>query len=197
MNGKGPQQTVFSIIGQLNRLIGEDRVSAGLSTLLERAVEAKASIDNNMESVLSMANVPTHNEVARLSRKVDILQRSLINLTRKVDELALAAAESAASASSGAPRGKAASSAPLPKTRSAAPPAKAKSVAPSAGAKSTAPSAKARSAAPPAKAKSAASFAKAEGPAPNAKAKSTAPSAKAKGAAPSAKARGATPSARD
>ena len=76
------------MISDLVALVGEDRVRSVLGGALEQAARTKAAVDSNVESLLGLANVPSRSELLRLERKMDALQATVANLSRKVDSLA-------------------------------------------------------------------------------------------------------------
>ncbi len=103
MAQRSTQQSVFGILSELNRMVGEERVAGALGSLFDGVAGAKARVDANIETMLALANVPSSKELARLTRKVEALQRSVINLTRKVDELVATNGAGGTPAESGSP----------------------------------------------------------------------------------------------
>lgn len=52
-----------------------------------RAAEAKRSVDKNIQTVLSLLNLPSRADYQRLSTKIEALQGSLVNVNMKLDRL--------------------------------------------------------------------------------------------------------------
>lgn len=50
-------------------------------------MEAKGTVDRNMQTVLAMLNVPSRNDVSRLATKIEAIQGNLMNLNLKLDRL--------------------------------------------------------------------------------------------------------------
>lgn len=50
-------------------------------------MEAKGTVDRNMQTVLGLLNVPSRHDVTRLSTKLEAIQGNLMNLNLKVDRL--------------------------------------------------------------------------------------------------------------
>ena len=66
------------------------KVRAQLGKTLERAVDAKRAVDKNMQTVLSLLNVPSRADFHRVMTKIEALQGSIVNLSMKVDRLVAA-----------------------------------------------------------------------------------------------------------
>jgi polyhydroxyalkanoate synthesis regulator phasin len=66
------------------------KVRAQLGKTLERAVDAKRAVDKNMQTVLSLLNVPSRADFQRVMTKIEALQGSVVNLSIKVDRLVAA-----------------------------------------------------------------------------------------------------------
>jgi hypothetical protein len=71
----------------LEELMRNPRVSEQLGRTVERAVDAKRRVDKNMQTVLSVLNLPSRADYNRVLAKIDVLQGSLTNLSMKVDRL--------------------------------------------------------------------------------------------------------------
>lgn len=71
----------------LEELARNPRVRDQLGKTVERAVDAKRRVDKNMQTVLSVLNVPSRADYNRVLAKIDVLQGSLTNLSMKVDRL--------------------------------------------------------------------------------------------------------------
>jgi hypothetical protein len=54
---------------------------------VERAVDPKRRVDKNMQTVLSVLNVPSRADYNRVLAKIEGLQGSMVNLSMKLDRL--------------------------------------------------------------------------------------------------------------
>ena len=50
-------------------------------------MEAKGTVDRNIQTVLGLLNVPSRNDVTRLATKIEAIQGNLMNLNLKLDRL--------------------------------------------------------------------------------------------------------------
>jgi hypothetical protein len=50
-------------------------------------MEAKGTVDRNIQTVLGLLNVPSRNDVTKLATKLEAIQGNLMNLNLKVDRL--------------------------------------------------------------------------------------------------------------
>lgn len=97
------QSVLAGLVGRGEEVLGvfleelgrNPKVRAQLGRTLERAVDAKRAVDKNMQTVLSMLNVPSRADFHRVLAKIESLQGSIVNLSMKVDRL-IAAQEGAA-----------------------------------------------------------------------------------------------------
>ena len=55
--------------------------------LIAGAAKTKASLDRNIDGLLSMANIPPRAEYRRIETKIDSLQASVLSLSRKLERL--------------------------------------------------------------------------------------------------------------
>jgi polyhydroxyalkanoate synthesis regulator phasin len=78
-------EEVFSVF--VEELGKNPKVRAQLGKTLERAVDAKRAVDKNMQTVLSLLNVPSRADFQRVMTKIEALQGSVVNLSIKVDRL--------------------------------------------------------------------------------------------------------------
>lgn len=90
----GRGEEVFGVF--LEELGKNPRVREQLGKTLERAVGAKRAVDKNMQTVLSVLNVPSRADYSRVLTKIEALQGSVVNLSMKIDRL-VAAQETAPS----------------------------------------------------------------------------------------------------
>ncbi len=61
-----------------------------LKNILSGMANTKATFDSGIETLISMASLPTRSDVTKLQRKLDVTERTLINLSRRIDRLAAA-----------------------------------------------------------------------------------------------------------
>ena len=54
---------------------------------LQRGLETKGAIDRNVQTVLSLLNLPSRADLNRLLTKLEVIQGHLTNLSLKVDRL--------------------------------------------------------------------------------------------------------------
>jgi hypothetical protein len=71
----------------LEELTKNPRVRDQLGKTVERAVDAKRRVDRNMQTILSVLNVPSRADYNRVLAKIDVLQGSLTNLSMKIDRV--------------------------------------------------------------------------------------------------------------
>ena len=50
-------------------------------------MEAKGTVDRNIQTVLGLLNVPSRHDVTKLATKLEAIQGNLMNLNLKVDRL--------------------------------------------------------------------------------------------------------------
>lgn len=84
----GRGEEVFGVF--LEELGRSPRVREQLGKTLERAVGAKRAVDKNMQTVLSVLNVPSRADYHRVLTKIEALQGSVVNLSMKIDRLVAA-----------------------------------------------------------------------------------------------------------
>jgi polyhydroxyalkanoate synthesis regulator phasin len=76
---------------QLNRVF-EDVMSSPrftdiLDKTLQQAMSTKGTVDRNMQTILSLLNLPSKADYKKLATKVEALQGSLVNLNIKLDRI--------------------------------------------------------------------------------------------------------------
>lgn len=81
-------RAMFGWISEVATTISANRVGDVLGGAITSAARTKAQVDRNIASLLSMANLPSKRDYERLQTKIDSLQGTLINLSRKLDRLA-------------------------------------------------------------------------------------------------------------
>lgn len=90
------ERTLFSALQELGKVFGEDRVMNAAGQVLQTAAQTKAAVDDNMATLLSLANLPSRSDIETLRRQLDVMQTTLANLSRKVDRLIEETSEKAA-----------------------------------------------------------------------------------------------------
>jgi hypothetical protein len=65
-------------------------VARAFAGALQRGLETKGAIDRNVQTVLSLLNLPSRADLNRLLTKLEVIQGNLTNLSLKVDRLAAA-----------------------------------------------------------------------------------------------------------
>ena len=62
-------------------------VAQAFAGALQRGLETKGVIDRNVQTVLSLLNLPSRADLNRLLTKLEVIQGNLTNLSIKVDRL--------------------------------------------------------------------------------------------------------------
>jgi hypothetical protein len=68
-------------------LLQRPLVAKAFAGALQRGLETKGAIDRNVQTVLSLLNLPSRADLNRLLTKLEVIQGSLTNLSLKVDRL--------------------------------------------------------------------------------------------------------------
>jgi hypothetical protein len=68
-------------------LLSRPLFAQALAGALKRGLETKGAIDRNVQTVLSLLNLPSRADLNRLLTKLEIIQGNLTNLSLKVDRL--------------------------------------------------------------------------------------------------------------
>lgn len=68
-------------------LLKRPTVAQALASALQKGLETKGAIDRNVQTVLSLLNLPSRADVGRLLTKLEVIQGNLTNLSLKVDRL--------------------------------------------------------------------------------------------------------------
>ena len=68
-------------------LLANETVSQAVAMAMKKGLETKGRIDRNVQTMLTMLNLPTRADLARLQTKLEVIQGSLVNLSLKVDRL--------------------------------------------------------------------------------------------------------------
>jgi polyhydroxyalkanoate synthesis regulator phasin len=76
---------------QLNRVLDDvmssPRFADILGKTLHQAMSTKGTVDRNMQTILSLLNLPSKSDYKKLATKVEALQGSLVNLNIKLDRI--------------------------------------------------------------------------------------------------------------
>jgi len=75
------------LISELSRFVGEQRLTSAAGAVAKGMAQTKAAVDGNIDSVLALANLPSRSELVAVQRKLDSIERTLINMNRKLDRL--------------------------------------------------------------------------------------------------------------
>jgi len=68
-------------------LLKRPLLAQAFTSALQRGLETKGAIDRNLQSVLSLLNLPSRADMNRLLTKLEVIQGNLTNLSLKVDRL--------------------------------------------------------------------------------------------------------------
>jgi len=68
-------------------LLKRPGVAQAFASALQKGLETKGVIDRNLQTVLSVLNLPSRADVSRLLTKLEVIQGNLTNLSLKVDRL--------------------------------------------------------------------------------------------------------------
>jgi hypothetical protein len=68
-------------------LLKRPGVAQTFASALKKGLETKGAIDRNVQTVLSLLNLPSRADVNRLLTKLEVIQGNLTNLSLKVDRL--------------------------------------------------------------------------------------------------------------
>ncbi len=71
----------------VEELLGNKAFTDQLSKTLDRAFDAKKRVDRNLQTVLSLLNLPSRADYHRLQTKIEALQGSVVNISMKLDRL--------------------------------------------------------------------------------------------------------------
>ena len=83
------EQTAGQVLEDLFR---NRSVTSGVAKTIRRAAQTKGQIDRNMQTLLSLLNVPSRADYHKLLTKIEALQGSILNLNMKLDRLLAASA---------------------------------------------------------------------------------------------------------
>lgn len=81
------EKKLYGLLSELGDRVGAERVQQLMETAMSSAVRTKKAVDRNVDTLLSMANIPSRRDYDRMRLKIDALQGTILNLTRTVDDL--------------------------------------------------------------------------------------------------------------
>ncbi len=68
-------------------LLKRPAVAQAFASALQRGMQTKVALDRNVQTVLTLLNLPSRADVNRLLTKLEVIQGNLANLSLKVDRL--------------------------------------------------------------------------------------------------------------
>ena len=71
----------------LEELMSSPRFADILGKTIQQAMATKGSMDRNMQTILSLLNLPSKADYKKLATKIEALQGSLVNLNIKLDRM--------------------------------------------------------------------------------------------------------------
>jgi hypothetical protein len=95
MAEKNSDSGIYEVLREVGGRIGAERVGEVLSGLVDGAARTRVSLERNLENLLGYANIPSRAEYEQLVRVVEGLTASVERLGKRIDDLALRAAQSA------------------------------------------------------------------------------------------------------
>ena len=81
------EKRFYEFLSEVGDRVGAERLQQLVEGAITGAVRTKKVVDKNVESFLSLANIPSRREYERMRAKLDALQGSVLNLSRAVDDL--------------------------------------------------------------------------------------------------------------
>lgn len=81
------EKRLGSLLGEVRGLVGRDKIDSVIEGAAKGAAKTRATVDRNLDALLSMANLPSRSDYRKLQNKLDTVQGSLRNLNRKLDTL--------------------------------------------------------------------------------------------------------------
>jgi hypothetical protein len=71
----------------LEELMSSPRFADILGKTIQQAMATKGTMDRNMQTILSLLNLPSKADYKKLATKIEALQGSLVNLNIKLDRM--------------------------------------------------------------------------------------------------------------
>jgi hypothetical protein len=81
------EKKFYEFLSELGERVNADRVQQFVEGAISGAARTKKVVDKNVETLLSMANIPSRRDYDRMRSKLDALQGSIVHLTRTVEDL--------------------------------------------------------------------------------------------------------------
>jgi len=81
------EKKVYEFLSELGDRLGAERVQQLFENAVTGAVRTKKAVDKNVDTLLSMANIPSRREYDRMRAKLDALQATIMSLNRTVEDL--------------------------------------------------------------------------------------------------------------
>ena len=81
------EKRFYDFLSEIGDRVGTERVQQFVEGAITGAVRTKKAVDKNVESFLSLANIPSRRDYDRMRAKLDALQGSVMNLSRAVEDL--------------------------------------------------------------------------------------------------------------
>ena len=91
-NGSTPglDRLVLRWMTDMGERLGAERVGDALTGALAGVARTRAAVDRNVASLFSLTGTPSRREMERMQERLDVLQHSVANLSRRLDVLARA-----------------------------------------------------------------------------------------------------------
>ena len=91
-NGSTPglDRLVLRWMTDMGERLGAERVGDALTGALAGVAKTRAVVDRNVASLFSLTGTPARREMDRMQERLDVLQNSVSNLSRRLDVLARA-----------------------------------------------------------------------------------------------------------
>ena len=84
---EGLEKMVSEWMSQLGDRIGADRMLDVVSGAAAGVARTRRSVDRNVSALMSMANIPSRGEYERVHARLNAVQNSIRNLSRRLDDL--------------------------------------------------------------------------------------------------------------
>lgn len=84
---EGLEKMVSEWMSQLGDRIGADRMVDVVTGAMAGVARTRRSVDRNVSALMSMANIPSRGEYERVHARLNAVQNSIRNLSRRLDDL--------------------------------------------------------------------------------------------------------------
>lgn len=81
------EKKVYEFLSELGDRLGAERVQQLFENAVTGAVRTKKAVDKNVDTLFSMANIPSRRDYDRMRAKLDALQATIMSLNRTVEDL--------------------------------------------------------------------------------------------------------------